>query len=91
MIYNYNKNKQGFTRVSEEDAERNFWTQMIVGDKADNVNYLKGLGPVYAKKHLEGASGRFSHIRRVYALFKEMYQENARYKFLECYRLLKIG
>lgn len=96
LIYNYgwdNKKEdyKGFIFVSEEDARKNFWTQMITGDAADNVNYLKGKGKVYARKHLEGATSDFSYIRRVYTLFKETYGTDARNAFTECYNLLKIG
>ena len=96
LIYNYgwdNKKEdyKGFIYVSEDDARKNFWTQMITGDSADNVNYLKGKGIKYAQKHLEGATSDFSYIRRVYTLFKETYSTDAKNAFMECYNLLKIG
>ena len=95
LIFNYSKdrdgNTKGFIYVTEEDARHNFWKQMITGDSADNVNYLKGIGPKGAEKHLEGAQSTFSYIRRVYTLFKEKYAENARERFCECYHLLKLG
>ncbi len=96
LIYNYGWDKKkedykGFIYVSEDDARKNFWTQMITGDSADNVNYLKWKGIKYAQKHLEGATSDFSYIRRVYTLFKETYGKDAKNAFMECYNLLKIG
>jgi 5'-3' exonuclease len=91
LIYNYNQHRRGFTQVTPEQARRNFWTQMITGDAADNVNYLKGKGKVYAKRLLNDATNSYSHMRRVYSLFVEEYGNDAKEKFNECYKLLKIG
>jgi len=91
LIYNYSENRRGFTEPTEEEARHNFWVQMITGDAADNVNYLKGKGIKYAQKHLEGCLSDFQYIRRVYTLFVEKYAEDARKCFTECYTLLKIG
>lgn len=91
IIYSWGGKRKGWTEVSEEEAIRNFYTQMIVGDSADNVNYIKGKGVKYAEKLLEGAQGEFSHLRRVYAVYKEFFPENARERFTECFKLLKIG
>ena len=90
-IYSWAGKRMGFTHVSEEDAMRNFWTQMIVGDSSDNVNYLKGKGIKFSEKYLEDADSWFKYILRVYRLFKEEYGDNARDKFTECYSLLKLG
>lgn len=90
-IYSWAGKRIGFTEVSEEDAMRNFWTQMIVGDSSDNVNYIKGKGIKFSEKYLEDADSWFKYISRVYRLFKEEYGDDAKEKFLECYRLLKIG
>lgn len=90
-IYSWAGKRMGFTYVSEEDAMRNFWTQMIVGDTSDNVNYLKGKGIKFSEKYLEDADSWFKYILRVYRLFKQEYGDNARDKFIECYSLLKIG
>lgn len=90
LIFNYSNRKRGFYKVSQAEAIHNFWTQMITGDAADNVNYLPGKGKVFAKKHLEGARSEFSYLRRVYILFLEKYGESARQAFCECYKLLKL-
>ena len=91
LIYNYNIRSRGFRRVSEEEAERNFWLQMLTGDSADNVKGVPGIGIVKAKKHLQDAQYTFSYVRRVYALFKEKYADDGLKRFRETYKLLKIG
>jgi hypothetical protein len=49
--YNFVKEEQYF--VTEEEAIRNFYTQILTGDKVDNIVGLKGIGPVKAKRILE--------------------------------------
>lgn len=41
--------------ISEEEAHRNFWTQMVCGDGTDNVAGIPGLGEVKCKKLLDEA------------------------------------
>lgn len=55
MHYNWVKDEEYY--VSERDGLRNFWTQTIVGDVADNVFGIYGLGPVKAKKLLDQVQG----------------------------------
>lgn len=91
LIYNYNIRKRGFIHVSEEDARHNFWVQMVTGDSADNVNYLKGKGKAYAEKLFKGSVSDFSYFRRCYTEFIKEYGKQAKNAFKTCYRLLKIG
>lgn len=44
-----------FTSVTEEQGIRTFYTQMLVGDRTDNVIGIAGLGPVKSKKYLSSA------------------------------------
>lgn len=68
----------------------NFYEQMIVGDTADNVNYLKGYGKSYAKKLFEGCNTRYMYTKRLYNLFKEVHKGKAKQRYIECYNLLKL-
>ena len=78
------------SKISEEEATINFYTQMIVGDSADNIKYCKGYGKVYARKLLEDVKTPFSATRRVYTLFKEVYGDEAKDKYNECKSLLTL-
>jgi len=63
---------------------------MIVGDSADNIKYCKGYGKVYAGKLLGDAKTPFSATRRVYTLFKQVYEGEAKKKYNECKSLLTL-
>lgn len=49
--YNWVKDEEYY--ISEEEGLYNFWMQTIVGDVADNVFGIRGLGPVKAAKILQ--------------------------------------
>lgn len=48
--YNFVKEEQYY--ITEEEAIRNFYLQMLTGDKVDNIIGLPGIGPVKSKKML---------------------------------------
>lgn len=45
--------KNKMITVSEEDAMRHYYTQLIVGDSTDNIRGVPGVGPVKAYRALE--------------------------------------
>ena len=49
----YNFVKEEHYNVTEESAERSFWTQMLTGDTSDNIPGLKGVGIQTAKKWID--------------------------------------
>jgi hypothetical protein len=53
--------------VSPEEADYNFYYQMLVGDTTDNIKGVVGCGPVKAKELLSGnASEMFEVVRDAY-------------------------
>jgi hypothetical protein len=88
LIYRYNRKE--ILDVSKYDALKNFYTQMITGDTADNVNYFKGKGIKFAQKYYEDCDTEFQFTKRLYLLFKEKYKSKAKEKYAECYHLLKL-
>lgn len=88
LYYNYKKKE--LLDITEEQAMYNFYEQMVVGDTADNVNYLKGYGKAYAKKLFEGCNTRYMYTKRLYNLFKEVHKGKAKQRYIECYNLLKL-
>ena len=88
LIYKYNRKE--VLDISKYDALKNFYTQMIVGDTADNVNYFKGKGIKFAQKYYEDCDTEFQFTKRLYLLFKRKYKSKAKEKYAECYHLLKL-
>ena len=50
----YNFVKKLLTKVTPSEGLKNFYTQVLTGDRTDNVIGLAGIGPVKAGKILEG-------------------------------------
>ena len=90
LMYNYHYKHKEILDISEEEAMYNFYEQMIAGDTADNVNYFKGKGKVFAEKHFKDCATKYQYTRKLYELFKQEYKGKARQKFTECYHLLKL-
>jgi hypothetical protein len=51
----YNFVKKEFTRVSPYDGLRFFYKQCLIGDKADNIKGVEGIGEVKAERLLKAA------------------------------------
>lgn len=90
IIYDYHYKKKCFYHITDSDALRNFWTQMITGDACDNVNYCKGYGEAYCKKSFKHCISNYSYMRVVFDLFKKLHKGKARERFIQCHRLLKL-
>ncbi len=56
--------------IKEKEADRAFYTQLLTGDRADNIPGLYGVGPVRAERILEGASDKKDMLRRVLHSFE---------------------
>jgi len=49
----YNWVKDEFTEVTSESGLKHFWKQMLIGDVADNIQGIRGLGAVKASKLID--------------------------------------
>ncbi|MGL1886297.1 MAG: hypothetical protein OCD76_07260 [Reichenbachiella sp.] len=52
--HHYNPNKDVTSYVTKEEGLRAFYQQILTGDSVDDIPGIKGIGPVKAKKILEG-------------------------------------
>ena len=52
--YNYHHNKMTHYTISHDEADYNFHMQLLMGDSADNIKCLHGIGPAKAAKILNG-------------------------------------
>lgn len=71
--YDFGKNIK--YHVTEEQALKNFYTQLLTGDRVDNVPGLKGIGPKKAEKILDGCSTE----EELYKAVLEAYDNNVEY------------
>jgi len=90
LIYNYHFKHKEVLNITEEQAMFNFYSQMIEGDTADNVNYFMGKGKRFAEKYFTDCVTKYQYTKKLYELFKQQYKGKARQKYTECYNLLKL-
>tara|TARA_R100001460_G_scaffold3427_1_gene10394 strand:- start:752 stop:1468 length:717 start_codon:yes stop_codon:yes gene_type:complete len=48
----------GVVTITQEEADRAFWTQVLTGDTADNYKGISGVGPKTAEKILDADDGK---------------------------------
>ena len=53
--WHYNPVKDEEYYITEEEGLKNFYLQMLTGDRVDNIVGLRGIGPVKANKILKDA------------------------------------
>lgn len=63
--WHYNFVKEDLYYVTEKEAIKNFYIQILTGDRVDNIPGLKGVGPVKAKKILENCTTEKSLFKAV--------------------------
>jgi hypothetical protein len=63
--HHYNFVKEEKYYVTEEDAIRNFYLQILTGDKIDNIIGLQGIGPVKSKKLLQDCTSELEMYETV--------------------------
>ena len=90
LIYNYHYKHRCIYDISKSQALYNFYEQMIIGDGADNVNYCKGYGKVYASKIFNGCKTHYQFTKKTYELFRKIYKSKAKLKYIQCYNLLRL-
>ena len=89
-FYDYNYKKRELVKISEQEANENFYSQMIVGDSADNIKVCKGYGKVYAQKLFKDAKNKYSLMNRTYRLYKQVYGDDAKAMFNQAKSLLTL-
>lgn len=72
--------------VTNKDAADFFWQQMLMGDKADNIPGIKGVGPATASKALKECTNNKNRFLVVSKYYKKHYGED---KWLDA--LIEVG
>jgi DNA polymerase I len=77
--------------VGKAEGWMNFWVQVLAGDTVDNVPGIEGMGPVGARKILDGATGNKECWHRAVTVYKEKYGPDVGYTYaLETARLVWV-
>ena len=72
LHYDYKVTENGIIEVSTQQAEKNFWLQMLTGDDTDNLKGVPGIGEVKAEKLLKGLDAFDMHMA-VYEAYCKYY------------------
>jgi len=67
----YNFVKKSFRWQSPFEADLFFWTQMLTGDRVDNVKGIHGIGPVKAEKLLQDCVDAKAMRQTVQAIYND--------------------
>lgn len=86
----YNISKAIPYYISEEEAHRKLWLQVLTGDSTDNIVGLPGCGPKGAEKILEGRSIPEVPHAVLNAFMEKLGETNGLMYFSESYRLVKL-
>lgn len=76
--------------INPDDSDRWFWLQMLMGDTADNIPGIKGVGDKTAAKMLDGITDRQARADVVIAKYAEQYGDKAEDAMREVGQLLWI-
>jgi 5'-3' exonuclease len=90
ILYNYHYQHQTISNISYKESLYNFYSQMIIGDSADNVNYCKGYGKAYVKRLFQDCETNYQFTKKTYELYKEIYKSKGKQKYIQCYNLLRL-
>lgn len=70
----YNFVREEFQEVSYEDGLKHFYKQLLIGDRADNIFGVDGIGKVKAAKHIDPLASE----EECYEVVKNLYNDDAR-------------
>jgi len=73
--------------ITEEQANKNFYIQMLMGDTSDNVKGIKGIGKVASDKIITHSLAPFIACYREYV---KAHKRKAKKEFIMSYTLLKL-
>lgn len=86
----YNPKKVEWIETSKEDEEMYFLESLLVGDAADNIKGVPGIGPVKARKHIANF-GKYNAIKEILGLYIEHFGElKGIQEYYKNYMCLKI-
>lgn len=82
------KISRGLEVITIQEANLFFWSQMLIGDKSDNITGIKGIGKVKANKALDG---NLNIEETVIEFYKNQHGEDWELEFNKNFQLLSLG
>ena len=86
----YNWKREEMYEVSDEEASRKFYTQLLMGDRVDNIKGVPGIGIKKAEKILADCECAAEMHDRVLGIYLEKFEEDGKKEFIKNARLLWI-
>ena len=84
----YNWQKQDLFEVSKAEGLKNFYRQILTGDRIDNIIGIKGVGPKKADKILEGCATFEDYYKAVLEAYSKVDGASAQQRVEENAKLL---
>lgn len=69
--WNFNWITHKLTSITEQEADKYFYSQLLIGDRADNIKGLPGIGPKKAEVILKDKIEKKDLLQAVLSAFKE--------------------
>jgi len=74
--WHYNYRKDLLYEVGEVEASRNFWTQVLMGDRTDNIPGIPKIGPKKAQALLETCTSEYEMYNVAQCEYAKAYPNN---------------
>ena len=88
--HHYIIHRDELIHVTEDQADKHYWTQILTGDAVDNIRGLKGIGPKKAERILEGKPTSRARKQAVIDTYYEFYGKDWRTEMLHTGTLIHI-
>lgn len=88
--WHYNNITENLYHVDDITAAYCLWSQMLTGDKTDNIHGIDGIGPVRVRALLEDLKTESAMRDRVFSMYMEHFEEKASERFNENLGLLTV-
>lgn len=90
LFFDYYHTRFELTFVSEHEACKNFYMQMLMGDSADDVVGVKGMGVKGAEALLSDAATPMQMFIKAYRKYVEVYRAKAGREWVKNHTMLKL-
>lgn len=85
------KKYRGLSFITEIEANKLVYLQILKGDSVDNIKGLKGIGEQKAQKILSSKNTEFGFRRSAFAKYKEFYGADAKKEYRKTEFLVRLG